>query len=874
EQDAWQNRTDPLATRHLPGSNDGQRIERADIERAAADGYIALPWPGKQVRMRASWLRIFIICMVALVVVGFAVDGLLVSLSLQHPSHAANMASSSNHLPTLMLSNNKVSNGQSVVVHILHFTPSGFVFLSHDIGEQVKTDAGSGKIQVGKNGSRDVTLLIDNSWAAGAHTLEAEDMLTRYSASASLLLASGQTRPSQFGLDDARMDLGVDQQGANTLRTLTLRNSNGGSGAISWSASSDQPWLLFTPNQGTFSNSQVVVIGVQRNNLKPGSYQGVITFISNVGRTKRVDVTMSVRPLPAHPGAVLSLTPVATSFTTVDGSADAQTPQYVQVNNPGTSPLYWSLASNAPDTSASQVPIENANWLSLAQSSGTVSPGTTALLPVHVQGSSLLPGVYINTLKFTDANGHTAQNDPQTMALSLTVQPRCGVSLTTGNLSFTAVVGQGTPNLQSLGLSSTTSCSTPIRWQATSMANWVTLSPASGQLNGSADASVAVGVNIGAVKPGTYTAMITVVTSSMSQSVPVQLVVQKPPAPGAPIMAVSPLTLNFSTTLGQANPQGQAVTITNTGKSPLLWHTVANALSLAWLAPTPAHGTVLAGQSAPFTIDVTANNLTPGTYTGLVMLVATDGHNVSAGGSPQAITVNFTVQAPCALSPPSSSVLAFNALQGAASVTPLPETFVVSGNCSLPLHWNATVLGTASWLTTSTSSGVLSDTNQSFTLAVDPNATGLTPGNYQAKVQVHATDASGQAAQGSGVSFLVTLAITKPPQPCTLQASATSLPVSITLAQSTSSTQQVSMSETGSCALPVNWSATTDSVSSAWMSLSPGSGTTDVPLTVNIDASNLVAGTYQGTITITASDGSGNTVPGGPITIPVTLTVS
>ncbi|HEX4204681.1 MAG TPA: hypothetical protein VHZ51_10910, partial [Ktedonobacteraceae bacterium] len=237
QQDAWQNRTDPLATRRLPDSNDGQRIERADIERAAADGYIALPWPGKQVRMRASRLRLFIICMVALAVVGFVVDGLLVSLSLQHPSHAASTASSSNHLPTLMLSNNKVSNGQSVVVHISHFTPSGFVFLSHDIGEQVRTDAGSSKIQVDKNGSRNVTLLIDSSWAAGAHMLEAEDMLTRYSASASLLLISGQTYPSQFGLDDTRMNLGADQQGANTLRTLTLRNSTGGNGAISWSAS-------------------------------------------------------------------------------------------------------------------------------------------------------------------------------------------------------------------------------------------------------------------------------------------------------------------------------------------------------------------------------------------------------------------------------------------------------------------------------------------------------------------------------------------------------------------------------------------------------------------------------------------------------------
>ena len=59
--------------------------------------------------------------------------------------------------------------------------------------------------------------------------------------------------------------MGADVVGANTIRAFTLTNSGGGS--ITWSANSDQPWLLVAPSQGIFSQQEAISVAVQRLGL-------------------------------------------------------------------------------------------------------------------------------------------------------------------------------------------------------------------------------------------------------------------------------------------------------------------------------------------------------------------------------------------------------------------------------------------------------------------------------------------------------------------------------------------------------------------------------------------------------------------------------
>jgi len=91
--------------------------------------------------------------------------------------------------------------------------------------------------------------------------------------------------------------------------------------------------------------------------------------------------------------------------------------------------------------------------------------------------------------------------------------------------------------------------------------------------------------------------------------------------------------------------------------------------------------------------------------------------------------------------------------------------------------------------------------------------------------------------------------------------------------------QSILLSEAGTCSRPVSWTATGDAGSSSWLSPTPpaldtGSGSS---LIVTVNSASLVAGTYTGIISVSATDSSNHTV--GPtrkitVTLTVTATVS
>src|SRR5260370_13506865 len=123
------------------------------------------------------------------------------------------------------------------------------------------------------------------------------------------------------------------------------------------------------------------------------------------------------------------------------------------------------------------------------------------MIHANVNSRSLLAGVYTDMRVFNASN---VPDSPQRVSVSLTIQPSCGLTLNTGSVSFTAVSGQSNPSNQSLTLSTTSSCAGTISWKAISAANWLTVTPASGQLKSSASAVTASGVNATILTPGTY----------------------------------------------------------------------------------------------------------------------------------------------------------------------------------------------------------------------------------------------------------------------------------------------------------------------------------------------------------------------------------
>src|SRR5713101_6812663 len=463
ENDIWEDRTDPLIARHFPNSAESARIEEEDIRRALAEGVPTAPHPIPR-KSRAPHMRIAFIALAIFALVAFAIDGILIGVAFNQPRHAA---STQGGLPTLTLSTNVAPISTTTIrLSIKNFTPSTSVALTHDIQEPIHLDGGSSIISVGPAGSANVAVHIDSDWGTGFHLIVAEDLKTRYTASATLLITGGgPTPPPHLQLDNRPLDLGAAVVGANTIRPFKL--ANGGGGSISWSASSKQPWLLVSPSQGTFSAGQTIWIAVQRVGLKPADYKGDLAISSNVSPPQHVEVDMSV--LPLTPGPVLALSPALLSFSANDGQATPAA-QTLTISNPGTRPFSWSLASPSQDqaTATAQLSLLRAlgpagNWLSASPPSGVVPPGTTAAIQVTVSSQSILPGTYTGTLLFT-APG--AIDNPQADNVSLTVFPHCGIVTNSGFLSFTAVQGQSTLGTQALSLNATVSCSgAAITWK-------------------------------------------------------------------------------------------------------------------------------------------------------------------------------------------------------------------------------------------------------------------------------------------------------------------------------------------------------------------------------------------------------------------------
>jgi hypothetical protein len=878
ENDIWANRTDPLLARRFPNSAESARIEEEDMRRAIADGWITRPLPVVG-RLRLNRVQTLFLILVTLAVLALLADGVLVSLAFLHTNRAGN---GHNGPPSLILASSEASIGQTVVVHIRNFSANTRVYLTHDIQQPVTISlpggsTGTGLIVVNAAGNADVSLLVDSGWGPGFHIVYAEDVTTRYTASSTLqITGSGTTRPSQLVIGASQpLEFGTDYQGTNTIQPLTLHNA--GDGPISWAASSDQPWLLLSPSQGTFSASQTIEVAVERAGLKPGDYTGEITFTTNVGtKVSPVEVQMSVKALPANAGSVLVVTPAVLSFTALDGQSSPGV-QELTINNPGSQPLSWSLENNSttPITFAGEQLLlhlfGNKNWLLPTPQSGVVPPGQTAIVHVFVDSQILLPGVYSSNLVFNAGSGTI--DSPQVVGVSLTVQPRCGLILSAGNVSFNAVIGQSNPSNQALSLSATSSCAGSLNWQAQSSASWLTITPARGQLKASASMATSIGVNTAGLRAGRYAGTVSFLTGTSTQTVAVSLQVQPSPPSTAPIMGATPLNLNFSATEGMANPPGQVVTITNNGHSTLYWHLSVTQLASAWLGGAPSGGSIGAGQTGQVTVNVATSTLAPGTYVGQITLNGVDASGRPASGSPQTIAVNLLVLPTCALAQPSLSTLTFSGVYGGANPAAQALTITATGNCGWPLDWSASVSSSASWLTVTPRSGLISASGQSANLSAAVNMSGLAPGKYSANISIAATDSAGSAAQGSPQVIGVTLNVQSP---CALQIAPTSLSFSVQQGQTTAAPQTLTISGTGGCVFPISWTATASSGSTSWLSLSAASGSdngTGSPLTVNVNPAGLAVGSYSGIITVSATDG-GNSIQGSPQAVTVTLNVT
>ena len=181
---------------------------------------------------------------------------------------------------------------------------------------------------------------------------------------------------------------------------------------------------------------------------------------------------------------------------------------------------------------------------------------------------------------------------------------------------------------------------------------------------------------------------------------------------------------------------------------------------------------------------------------------------------------------------------------------PAAQSIQVTNSGGGTLNWSATA--SAMWLSVAVTSGTAPST-----LSVLVSPTGLGAGTYTGSVQISAAGAS-----NSPVSVTVTLTVA-PAQPV-LAVSPQALTFNYTVGVTILAAQSIQVTNSGGGTL--NWSATT---SATWLTVAAASGTAPSTLSVLVSPTGLGAGTYTGSVQISAAGASNS-----PVSVAVTLTVA
>ena len=317
---------------------------------------------------------------------------------------------------------------------------------------------------------------------------------------------------------------------------------------------------------------------------------------------------------------------------------------------------------------------------------------------------------------------------------------------------------------------------------------------------------------------------------------------------GVPAIQLSASTLTFAAKEGGANPPTQAFTLKNTGAigSTLSWSISDDA---DWLSVSPASGSLAQGASETITLTVDVTGLSSGSQTAKIDVTA-------AGLTTKSLTVELTVSQDIPPTPLpaiglSTSTLTFTANEGG---NPLAQTFTLTNTGATGTTLNWSISDDAAWLTVTPASGSLTQgASETITIAVD--ATGLLKGTQTANISVEAT---GLTAKTLTAQLTIGQALTLNPGSLDLTVTAGSNPAD----------QTVTLANASDLVVP--WTASSDA---GWLTMNTTSGTlaangqATLPV-IKINALSLVAGTYEGTISITS------TAAVSPVSLSVKLTVN
>lgn len=509
------------------------------------------------------------------------------------------------------------------------FEPDATVSFTRDASIAVLDSAGKPlQVRAFSTGNFFASITISESWNVGKHVIDATDQQGN-KASYTITVQPTPGAAPQLQLTPNHIDLGVDNAGVVSHKSMTLTNAGGGE--VNWQGSvakSDAPWLTLTPDHGSFAGSEGIVITINRGNLPPQPYTGHISFTQSGSSNPALvlTVTMGVNPASAtSTSANLVLSNAALNFTGNTVSNPASQP--ITIQNTGGQSLNWT---------ASLATTSGNSWLALSSTSGFLAAGASATMTVSAASAGLSVGTYQGTLTFS-YTGTSAT--PVTVTLTVNPPPVARIAISPGGLSFHTLMGQ---NASAQSFTITNSGNAPLNWGIVEDANGKTYAPvsqSSGTLAPSKNVVIAVNPTISQASAGTLNALITVIDTDAGTPVKSQQVSVTFSIVNQAVISLDQNQLIFNHTSVIASST-QTIMLTDTGSAPLNWSvTINNSSPVAWLSIDNSGGNGLNPGGVEF-INVTCDSthLSPGTFTASLTLRDTD------AGTPVAPqTVNVTV---------------------------------------------------------------------------------------------------------------------------------------------------------------------------------------------------------------------------------------
>jgi hypothetical protein len=566
------------------------------------------------------------------------------------------------------------------------------------------------------------------------------------------------TYPAKLQLDPLTLSFAATTGTSAPSQTITVANA--GSGAISWTVTSNAAWLTATPSSRTSAGTTVV--SVASSTLAAGTYTGTLTFTATgaLSSPQTVPVTLVV----ATPSLVPS--PTSLSFSgTVGGTAPAA--QTVAITNPAGSSLTWTASSDSTWLSASVITAGTPGSISVSVVPGTLTLGTytgnitltpslKTIATVKIPVTFLLSGVIDapstanlnawtvsplgNSAGWTSSGGSIHYNGGGESQLytgsSTWTDYDLNVNLTLANLSdypggIRARVNPATGAGYALWMypaEHTLTIYSVVNWAIGN--GYTTLSSTSNitfdtnphtlrlSVHGTQISAYFDGVQVLTVADSTYSSG-EIALDPSNQPLAYNSVTVNSTSTQPASFSASPTPLSFTATAGTANPPTQTVALTSS-PSPVTWTVTSNA---SWLTASPTSGTTTPGSTSAA---VNISGLTTGSYNGILTFTPSAGSPVQV---PVTLTLTATSSATLAVTPTTLDIFS------AVGSSPPPVTLTVANTGTGSMPWTAS--SNLVWLTPSPASS-----SGAGPLTLTPSTGNLPSGNQMANVTVTAPGAA------------------------------------------------------------------------------------------------------------------------------------